>query len=246
MLIAQLPGAPDININVDVDWMAQLREGGVTMIALAVLSVAMLAFIIERLIALRAKNFAPRGLQEAVRPLFAQGRYDEVLKRLDQQPSILSTVLRHVVTHRTQPPDMLIATAGDVGSRELGDHFSRCSPLAVIASLAPLLGLLGTMIGMIEAFQLVSIFGDEGGASMLASSIAKALITTAVGLIIAIPAIVAYHFFKHRTGSLAKTVESQLDDLLNTWVTDRSTRRSSQAEPRRSPVAVDQAVTSEA
>jgi biopolymer transport protein ExbB len=87
--------------------------------------------------------------------------------------------------------------------------------LAVIAALSPLLGLLGTMIGMIEAFELVAIYGDEGGASMLAGSIAKALITTAAGLIIAIPAIAAYNYFKHRVNKLTMKLENDVESILD-------------------------------
>lgn len=111
----------------------------------------------------------------------------------------------------------------DIGSREIRDMLARTSPLAVVASLAPLLGLLGTMIGMIETFELVSIYGDDGGASMLAGSIAKALITTAVGLMIAIPAIAAYQYIKHRINHPTNALETDTEAIISHLYLKKST-----------------------
>ena len=80
------------------------------------------------------------------------------------------------------------------------------------------------MIGMIESFKLVEIYGDEGGASMLAGSISKALITTAVGLIIAIPSLGVYHALKYRLNYMGDILEEELEALLNAWLlTDQKT-----------------------
>ena len=87
----------------------------------------------------------------------------------------------------------------------------------VITAILPLLGLLGTMIGMIESFKLVELYGDEGGASMLAGAISKALVTTAMGLIIAIPSLIIYHFFKARIGGLGNKLEEEIEILINAW-----------------------------
>ena len=122
------------------------------------------------------------------------------------------------MNHREAPADLLIAGANDIALREMRLQSQRNAALAVIASLAPLLGLLGTMIGMIESFKLVEIYGDDGGASMLAGSISKALITTAVGLIIAIPALSLFHYFKHRIGIISLHLEEEFEILINNWL----------------------------
>ena len=202
---------------VTVNWWEELVEGGVTMIFLGLLSVLMLAFAVERLIMLRRSRFVPAQLARDVRPLFLQKRYDAVLERCDKSDSTLSRVIAYMTHHRDADPMLLAQSAGDLGARELADQEARNVPFAVIAALAPLLGLLGTMIGMIEAFKLVEVFGDEGGASMLAGSISKALITTAVGLILAIPAIALFHWFKHRLHTLTQSLETQVDALFSTW-----------------------------
>ncbi len=202
---------------VRVDWFEEMAEGGVTMIALAAVSIALLAFIGERAVTLRQGKIVPPGLLSQLLPLFHQRRYDEVRKLAKDKPSALAHTATFLVEHRKADPQILMAAAGDLGARDIVKQEQRCQPFALIAGIAPLLGLLGTMIGMIESFKLVEVFGDEGGASLLAGSISKALITTAVGLILAIPALVAYHFFKHRAHMIGTELEEATEQLFNAW-----------------------------
>jgi len=222
---------------VSVDWVQELMEGGATMVFLGLLSVALLAFAAERLITMRIGRFIPPGLADRVRPLFLKREYDAVLRELEKHPSMLSRVIAYMVNHRDADPQLVAQTAGDVGAREIADQEQRTVPFAVIAALAPLLGLLGTMIGMIEAFKLVEVFGDEGGASMLAGSISKALITTAVGLILAIPAIALYHYFKHRVHQIAQQLEATTESLYSDWFVRPATgvNRDGEAKGRTPP-----------
>ncbi len=208
---------------VSVDWVQELMEGGMTMVFLGLLSVGLLAFAVERLITMRIGRFIPAGLADRIRPLFLKRDYDAVMRELEKHPSMLGRVIAYMVTHRDADPQLVAQTAGDVGARDVADLEQRTVPFAVIAALAPLLGLLGTMIGMIEAFKLVEVFGDEGGASMLAGSISKALITTAVGLILAIPAIALYHYFKHRVHQIAQQLEATTESLYSDWFVRQTT-----------------------
>ena len=235
-------GEPTVEAAVDdpmqfvtVDWGEEMIEGGVTMVFLGLLSVLMIAFAVERLIVLRRNKFVPHKLTQDVKPLFLRGDYDAVIARCKKSNSTLSRVVRYMTDHRDAEPMLLAQSAGDLGARELADQEARNVPFAVIAALAPLLGLLGTMIGMIEAFKLVEVFGDEGGASMLAGSISKALITTAVGLILAIPAIALYHWFKHRLHQIAQTLESETDELFSAWFVRKN--RGVEAEGKRQATA---------
>lgn len=202
---------------VTVNWWEETKEGGITMVFLGILSVLMVAFAIERLIVLRSGRFVPRKLAADVRPMFLKGDFDGVLARCQKSNTTLARVIEYMTQHRDADPMLLAQSAGDLGARELADQEARNVPFTVIAALAPLLGLLGTMIGMIEAFKLVEVFGDEGGASMLAGSISKALITTAVGLILAIPAIALYHIFKHRLHGITQRLENEVEGLFSAW-----------------------------
>lgn len=224
---------------VEVDWFEEMVEGGVTMLFLGLLSVSLLAFAGERLIVLRAGRFVPPGLTSKVLPLFLKRDFDGVLAECRKQPSTLARVIAYMTEHRDADPQLLAFTAGDLGAREIVDQEQRTVPFAVIAALAPLLGLLGTMIGMIEAFKLVEVFGDEGGASMLAGSISKALITTAVGLILAIPAVACYHIFKHRVHAITQRLEAETEKLFSAWfVLPKDKQPAAKAGARRAAVAV--------
>ena len=101
----------------------------------------------------------------------------------------------------------------DAAARAFERHRQRSYPLAIIATMAPMLGLLGTVIGMIEAFSKVAILGDTGDAAVLADSISKALITTDIGLVLAIPSLGAYHYLKQRISISELAVEEALESM---------------------------------
>ncbi len=202
---------------VEVNWIEEMLEGGLTMLFLGFLSVALLTFLIERFVALRKSKFLPKGLINEVRPLFAEKRYDDILAICARKKSVMADIVAHCVSFRGTSFDIVSAGAADIGGRAVIDQEEKCAPLTVIAGVAPLLGLLGTMIGMIEAFKLVEVFGDEGGASLLAGSISKALITTAVGLILAIPAILGYHWARRRVHQVSNAIELETEGLLKSW-----------------------------
>ena len=140
---------------VEVNWLDEMAQGGATMVFLALLSVALVAFLIERFLTLRRRNFVPHGLLNAVRPLFAERRYDDIRKHCGKSPSPMSEIIMHCVDFRSTNFDIVQAGVTDIGARVVVDQEEKCTPLTVIAGVAPLLGLLGTMIGMIEAFKLV-------------------------------------------------------------------------------------------
>ncbi len=202
---------------VEVNWFQELLEGGVTILVQGALSIALVALAIERWLTLRPSRFVPPGLKQQVKPLFHQGQYDQIIAHARRKPSVFSDVIIHFVRFRNADHTLLGTGAGDIGARAIVDQEQKCVPLAAIAAIAPLLGLLGTMIGMIEAFKLVEVFGDEGGASLLAGSISKALITTAVGLVLAIPALMVYYWAKHRVHVTGNVLEKETEELFNDW-----------------------------
>ena len=207
---------------VEVNWLEELMEGGITMVALGILSIALVAFLLERFFTLRPKRFVPPKLIKRVRPLFAKGEFDKIRKACDSNPSAAAAVIRHCVDYRETDFEVMQSGAADIAGRFVVDQEEKCNPLSVIAGVAPLLGLLGTMIGMIESFKLVEVFGDEGGASLLAGSISKALITTAVGLILAIPAVLGYHWARRRVHGISTAIEVETESLLKHWFLKKS------------------------
>ena len=156
--------------------------------------------------------------EPAANPLWREEKFDDLTEACRSHPSTLARMTAFVVEHRGAPPALLIQGAADMGNRELMQEQKKAYSLAVIAGLAPLLGLLGTIIGMIESFKLVEIYGDDGGATILAGSISKALITTALGLIIAIPSLGLYHLFRFRIQSIGKELDEEMERLVNAWL----------------------------
>ena len=95
----------------------------------------------------------------------------------------------------------------ETGARVLYDLRKNARPLAVIADVSPLLGLMGTVLGMIKAFEVVARSGALGQAEMLAAGIAEALLTTAFGLSVAVPSLIFYHYFRGKGDGLVRQME---------------------------------------
>jgi biopolymer transport protein ExbB len=189
-----------------IQWGEEIAKGGWVMVALGIMSIAGLAVAFERLFYLRESKIAPKQLSTAV----MQGQSPAKIEVLcAEHPSTLATVLRHLLDARKAGTSRADADkeAGDLAAIDLKRHLQKSYPLAIIATLAPLLGLLGTVIGMIESFHIVGATGDLSNPSLLAGSIAKALITTAGGLCVAIPALGLYHLFKSRLSAYSVIID---------------------------------------
>lgn len=183
-----------------------LERGGPMMIALLVCSVVALAFAVERWIALRGgalggERFAKR-VADAVRTDGARAGL-----ALCERGPVLARILR--VGLERDRLDYLERdhAVGDKASTELRRLAHNLRPLLIVFLIAPLLGLLGTVWGMIEAFGEIATQEGLGKPELLASGIYQALTTTAAGLAVAIPAIVVYHLFKGRIERFARRVE---------------------------------------
>ncbi|MDQ8206302.1 MotA/TolQ/ExbB proton channel family protein [Coraliomargarita sp. SDUM461003] len=200
--------------SVEVDWWEQIVSGGMTMLVLGIVSMAGIAFALERALMIREKYICPRKLAASATICVQNNDFTGLHKLATAHPSTLGRIIIFIVEHRENDYEKISSMAETIGAREIIDQEERTFPLAVVAAIAPLLGLLGTMIGMIEAFQMVAVYGDEGGASMLADSIAKALITTAFGLILAIPSIAAFHYFKHKLHKIGVRLELEMEAII--------------------------------
>jgi len=194
-----------------------LKAGGNTMWFLAALSVVGLAFTLERLVRLRKSAINPRGLAEEAEKHLIAGNYDAVEELSRKRPSTMGRMLRFCVRHRDQPLGELTKAAEDIAGNELKLQLAAAYPLAVVATLAPLLGLFGTVIGMINAFQQFKALGKHADPSDFAGSISMALVTTATGLAIAIPAIIFYQFFRTRTQRIGIGLAEDFNDVLADW-----------------------------
>ncbi|MFP4379280.1 MAG: MotA/TolQ/ExbB proton channel family protein [Candidatus Sumerlaeia bacterium] len=213
------PGATEEIIG-SVSFMERLKQGGITMIFLLLLSVVALTFTLERIFKLNQNAIYPSGLTAQAKELWSQGKYEELLDLCKKRPSTLSRIIAAFVRHRHCTSMELSMLAGDLAGMDMRSHLQKAYPIAIVATLSPLLGLLGTVIGMIESFEIVAIAGSLGDASLLAGGISKALVTTATGLVIAVPALGAYHFFRSRTNTMTMALEGEVNELMTSWFMD--------------------------
>ena len=196
-----------------IDWIQEIINGGMTSAVLLLLSAAAVGFLVERLIRMRKKYLAPAYYADFFADAIAKNDADAIRKEAETKPSILSEAGAYIVEHRSMDPLRLQTAVADAAARAFERHRQRSYPLAIIATMAPMLGLLGTVIGMIEAFSKVAILGDTGDAALLADSISKALITTDIGLVLAIPSLGAYHYLKQKLSIAELAVEEALEAM---------------------------------
>lgn len=204
--------------NFTSSWGDRLKQGGPAAIVQIALSIFGAGFIFERIVHLRRKNLAPVGLADKARKLWGEGRFDEVEKFGETDPSTLGHIISFIAKNRQSPMVEVSAVCGDMASRDIANHNQRAYPIGIIATIQPLLGLLGMILGMITTFETVAFAGSLGDASQLAGGISEALVTTGLGLAIAIPFLALYHFFKHRTAGFGVMLEEDVTNLLSEWL----------------------------
>jgi len=195
----------------------QILRGGWTMAFILAASVVGLAHALERAVHLRRRRLAPPTLTAEADALYREGKLEVLRDRLRKDPSALARVIEALVEFKDSGPERASAVAADIASRHLRRHQQRTYPLAVVATLSPLLGLMGTVIGMIGAFGKVEAMGELANAAAFGGDISKALITTAGGLAVAIPALALYHYFRSRIAWYGVLIEEQADELINRW-----------------------------
>lgn len=191
-----------------------LQDAGMAILPIVGLSILSLAVVIERIRRCRQEAIVPRGLLAQIAPYFRKGDYDAAQRRLEEEDSVLGRVLLHVVRHRHRGEKTVADAAGDMASVALREHLQRIYPLAVTATVAPIIGLLGTVVGMIEAFHAIAFSGAMGDPALLAGGISKALVNTAAGLSVALPSLLVYHFFKNRIAAYGIELEKALNQAI--------------------------------
>ena len=191
--------------------------GGSTMYMLLVLSVIGLGFGIERLVRLQKKQFVTTGLSDQARQLKSQGELDFLRTLGERHQCGLARGIEAIVPYLHESVDEVRTIASDVLSAEVRAHQRKVQPLAAIATLAPLLGLFGTVIGMMGAFENFRMLGETGDPTVFAGDISKAMVTTATGLIVAMPALAMHYILKNRTSALGDNMAMELSQLISEW-----------------------------
>jgi biopolymer transport protein ExbB len=152
---------------------------------------------------------------DAALPLWKSRDWAALGDRLQREHSALGQVLKFMLAHRQMEASALASRAGDIAALALRRQQQRAYPLAVVATVAPLVGLLGTVVGMIEAFHVIATAGALGDPVLLAGGISKALVNTAAGLAVALPALALHHYFRNRLVGVGIELETQINRLFD-------------------------------
>lgn len=196
-----------------------LRRGGPLMYPLYLASFVMIAFGIERAISLQRRRVLPPDVVSKIREvtLHRHGPMDveQLLSDIKSSNSPIVRVVRAGLRKAYRPASEIEKAIEDAGAKETAMLRRNCKVLSVTASVSPLLGLLGTVLGMIKAFMTVASREEAlGRTELLASGIYQALVTTATGLCIAIPALVLYYLFIDKVERLVMEMDDITVDLV--------------------------------
>jgi len=190
-----------------------VKAGGIMMGPIILASIVTAAIFLERLWTLQTKRVLPAELTEKVWRWVEQGQIQDKHIAALQQNSPLGKILAAGLANRNRDRGVIREAIEDTGRHVVHELDRFIGTLGTIASLSPLMGLLGTVFGMIRTFNAITTAGIGNPAS-LAGGIAEALITTAAGLTVAIPALLAYKYLRGRVQTLVVQMEKEAIKLV--------------------------------
>jgi biopolymer transport protein ExbB len=194
-----------------------LVAGGPLMIPIALCSFLLLLITFERLLSLRRKRVVPRLFAERFLMQVREGALDrsEAIERCEAEPSYVARVFAAAIRKWGKPAVEVEQAVLDEGERASNVLRRYLRVMNGISTVSPLLGLAGTVWGMMNAFNVIATNAAMGRAEMLAGGISVALVTTASGLMVAIPAMILYLFFVGRVDGLVMELDRYGQELVN-------------------------------
>ncbi len=190
-----------------------ILKGGIVMIPLFLTSIIGLAVVIERALFLRRRRILRPDVLDLIERIESPEDADKAIYGLGQKEGPFSNVVKVSLENRNRPRVEMKEAIVDQGRHEARTLERGLLVLETVAGISPLLGLLGTVLGMVKVFRVISEQG-LGQTQSLSGGISQALITTVVGLTIAIPALVAYNYFNHKVEDLVLEIEKHSSALL--------------------------------
>ena len=185
-----------------------IKKGGLVMIPLGIASILALALAAERFISLRREKVLPKGFLDGLGQAWHADPTGQLAEDYcNQSGGAVGHVFKAGIQWRDFGYQAVSQAIEDAGSREADRMKRSLRPLSAIAAVAPLLGLLGTVYGMIEAFQRTSASGGAAKTADLASGIYEALVSTAAGLTLAIPVLLVFQYLSARVDGLIDMID---------------------------------------
>ena len=194
-----------------------LEVGGPILWVLVIISIGAFAVVLERIVffARNEKNVGS-NFRDEILSLVANKKIDEAIALCDTKKSCVATAVKKFLQKAPKGIDVqdYEFILKEITIKETSPYESRLNLLASVISISPMLGLLGTVTGMIRAFTNISKYG-AGDAAIVADGIAEALLTTAAGLMIAIPVIVVYNYLNRRLEKMENEIDDVVTNIIN-------------------------------
>ena len=199
--------------------------GGWAMFPLIALSLLTGALVIYFFLSLRGSQIGPESLEEEIVKLVRMGAFDDASRLCEVKTCALSSIGLAGLDHQKGVSDMEPAILKDIlegaGARESEKLQGQTQYLLDIAVVSPMMGLLGTVFGMLKAFNAVALDVASAKPVVLAGGVSEALITTALGLMVGIPAMIFYAYFRRRASVLISGLEAQTAGIFNAFCSKR-------------------------
>jgi biopolymer transport protein ExbB len=199
-----------------------IKSGGIMMFPLIFSSIIALAIIIERFLALRLHKVVPPNDIELARKMAGSAKLSETQIDELRNSSLIGRVLATGLESRELPRHIMKENVEEAGRHAVHELEHYLPALGTIATAAPLMGLLGTVLGMIAAFSTITKIG-VGNPTELSSAIAEALVSTAIGLFVAIPALMFHRYFRARVDHFVVRMEQEAMRLVEITNNQRRT-----------------------
>lgn len=198
-----------------------MSKGGILMWPILATSIVGLAIIIERLIALRRASIDTREFMDTMRQVLRQGRIPEAIEICDETDAPVARIMKAGILKHNRTKEDIREAIEDAGHLEIPRLERYMTGLATCSNVAPLLGLLGTVQGMIKCFAEIQHRKGQVNPSDLAEGISNALITTAGGLTVAIPILVVYNYLMSRVDNMVLEMEISSAELVELLTKNR-------------------------
>jgi biopolymer transport protein ExbB/TolQ len=205
-------------------WVQLLSHGGVTLLILVLLSLWSWYIIVERWMKFGRAEKGSERITGRVAKLARAGQMHEARELVSGDEGSLGRLLHSGITHGTKDKLVLEEALERRGVEECSALEARLGTLGTIGSVAPYIGLFGTVLGIIHAFDALSKSGQEAGAGLVSAGIAQALVATAAGLAVAVPAVVFYNNFTRRLSDLETRLGLAASELVEA-IFDKTARK---------------------
>jgi biopolymer transport protein ExbB len=194
-------------------------DGGIVGLLIILLSMISLGFIVEHFLTIRKSTLMPEPVIEELDELIGQGQIDQAIEAChahESQSLVSQVILAGLERYKGSEFGFAEykAACEEAGEDQTGRLYRKTEVLGLIGSIAPMLGLTGTVLGMIRAFNMIASEGGMAKPEQLAGGIGQALVTTLLGLVVAIPTMVAFSFFRNKIDSIVAEAGKRIEQIM--------------------------------